>query len=137
MFKSQHKINIAFYQELKVIKDYIKNLKIHSNVFNQNKILQTLEIQRMQDIFLQDKRNMQDSPFKIHRNARNPRKEEEKEFKENDNEYFYNKNKIRRNLNNTKGFEDDDFQITLNKKFRSPKKQQPNYRKQRGRLSSN
>ena len=36
-----------------------------------------------------------------------------------------------------KDFEDNEFQRTLQKKFRSPKKQPPHHRHERGRISSN
>jgi hypothetical protein len=122
-------------QELRSIKDYILGSSLNADVFSHKKVIQTLNVDRMEDLYESDRNKSLDNEV----SNPHPSSVPEKRIKiEEDKFNYHQKDKelridvdgaqisdkkmaveSNRKLTN---FEDDDFKLNFNHKFNSPKK---------------
>ncbi|CAI2361089.1 unnamed protein product [Moneuplotes crassus] len=123
LFENNQKINLTFYRELKVIKDYINRLKLGENSFQTKQIVQFLGIGSLQEI-LKDFSPLEKNLIKNLTDTERKPSCEGLNFKD---------EKI---PPKTLSYEDDQFTKSLQRRFKSPIKQSSKKRFPRDRIHS-
>ncbi|CAI2364567.1 unnamed protein product [Moneuplotes crassus] len=128
LFESNHKINLTFYRELKVIKDYILGLDMGQRNHQIQRIPQALGVSTLQEL-LNDFRP----------SGERPKADLVDKLESRSHSKYLDSSNSQAKENNSKinlSFEDEQFTQSLQKKFRSPMKLNTRKRIQRERLHS-